>query len=131
MKTITFQWFALFAFVGMAIAATTSKIHLNSVQASATRDTNQVAQSCVANARVERVGLSSDGKYVAASWSNGTAKIWDSTTGQALQTFVGDSQDGIVSIVFSPDNKYVLTGAMKAAVLWDALKGTKLRAFPR
>ena len=46
-----------------------------------------------------------------------------------LQIFSGHS-NWVMSVIFSPDGKYVLTGSLdKTARLWDAQTGTELRQF--
>ena len=58
-----------------------------------------------------------------------TPPLWDATTGSQVRTFSGHTAN-VMSVVFSPDGKYVLTGsADKTARLWDAATGRQVRTF--
>jgi WD40 repeat protein len=74
-----------------------------------------------------RAIVSKDGKRVLTAGDDGTARIWDSATGQELKRFGGRSNPprDFRSAVFSPDEKYVLTcgndnTSRGYARLWDA-----------
>jgi len=52
----------------------------------------------------------------------GTAKLWDVTTGQEIRTF--QYGDNVSSVAFSPDGRMVLTGSSDGtAKLWDSGPG--------
>ena len=55
------------------------------------------------------VALSSDGKWLAATLSdNQSARVWDTENGM----LVGEcSADKMTTVLFSPDNQYLITGA--------------------
>ena len=54
---------------------------------------------------------------------DGTAKLWNSMTGECLQTFVGHSHHIISKAVFSSDGTLVLTVAPNAVKIWKACTG--------
>lgn len=73
--------------------------------------------------------FSPDGSRIATASADGTAKIWDATTGKELLTFKGHT-GGIYCIAFSPDGKLLITGSVdQTARLWDADTGQELQTF--
>jgi WD40 repeat protein len=66
------------------------------------------------------VAFSPDGKRLATGSFGGTAKLWDTATGQEMGALKGHS-DGVHSVAFSPDGKRLATGSFDRTVrLWDA-----------
>ena len=60
---------------------------------------------------------------------NNTARLWDAKSGQEIRKFEGHSH-AIVSICFSPDGQYVLTGSYdNTARLWDVASAREVRIF--
>ncbi len=89
---------------------------------------------------ISSVAFSPDGKFVLTGSEDNTAKLWD-LTGKEIRHFVGhqervtgmtvvkSSSEGVTSVAFSPDGKYVLTGSEDNMVkLWD-LTGRELLTF--
>jgi len=56
-------------------------------------------------------------------------RLWDATTGAALQTLEGHS-GGVSSAAFSPDGKQVVSGSHDKTVrLWDTITGAALQTL--
>src|SRR5262249_28744098 len=81
------------------------------------------------------VAFSQDGKAVAASSRQGHIQVWDTFSGKARLSFnVGEdddrsSEEGIVSLVFTPDSKALITGDGGRVSMWDAATGKHLHPF--
>ena len=54
---------------------------------------------------------------------DGTAKLWDTMTGECLRTFAGHSHHGISKAIFSFDGTLVLTMTYNAVKTWNASTG--------
>jgi eukaryotic-like serine/threonine-protein kinase len=80
---------------------------------------------------VSPVAFSPDGKRLASSSADRTAKLWDAATGQELFTLKGHG--GIVSsVAFSPDGKRLATWSLDhTARLWDTATGQELLTLNR
>jgi WD40 repeat protein len=78
---------------------------------------------------VTGVAFSPDGKtLLTASW-DGTARLWEVTTGKEIRQFLGHTGT-VFGAAFSPDGKYVITsGADRTARLWDVQSSLELRRF--
>ena len=76
--------------------------------------------------------FSPDGTRIATASADGTAKIWDATTGKELLSVQGSLmvqvQNGFVwYATFSPDGKLLATaGGDGIARIWDATTGEEL-----
>jgi eukaryotic-like serine/threonine-protein kinase len=69
------------------------------------------------------VSFSPDGKLLATSSADKTARIWDAETGQLRVTLSGHTHD-VNCVEFSPDGKTLATGSEDRTVrLWDAATG--------
>jgi WD40 repeat protein len=75
---------------------------------------------------VQAIAFDRTGKRIATGNWDGTAIVWDSTTGRQLGTFSG--HNGIVeSVAFSPDGKLLATGGEDTtAQVWDIATGRRL-----
>jgi WD40 repeat protein len=81
---------------------------------------------------VYRAIFSPDGKYVltSASIMDGTARLWDTSTGQLIQEYKRPASGEMGSLDFSPDGKYVIAdGGDSSLRLWDEQTGKELRQF--
>ena len=78
---------------------------------------------------VTAVKWSPDGDRLATGSGDGTAKVWDPTTGAATATLAGHAE-GVNDVAWSPDGCHVATASDDGtAGLWDAATGARLRAL--
>jgi len=83
---------------------------------------------------VYAVAFSLDSKTLASAGQDNLIRFWNVETGDLIRTLVGAAWDGIVSIAWSPDGKYLASGGMGAedggAVrIWDVENGKMLHRF--
>ncbi len=72
---------------------------------------------------VNDVAFSPDGLRVATASADGTARVWDATSGKLVHTLAGHS-DWVHSVSFSPDGTRLATASGDGkARLWDAASG--------
>jgi WD40 repeat protein/DNA-binding SARP family transcriptional activator len=84
------------------------------------------ATSVGRQAQVNHIAFSPDGMHLAASYTDGTARVWDWATGQELVTLVGHTNQ-VGPITFSPDGKRIASGSLDTrAIVWDASNGREL-----
>ncbi|HKY54192.1 MAG TPA: helix-turn-helix domain-containing protein [Anaerolineales bacterium] len=75
---------------------------------------------------VTNVAVSPDGKRIATSSWDGTAKIWDAVRGNEILTLQGHS-DEVWGVAFSPDGSQLITSSVDTtAIVWDADSGEAL-----
>ena len=80
-------------------------------------------------AKIANAAFSADGRLVATSSNDETARIWDVATGELLQTLAGHTEI-VFQSAFSPDGSLLLTGSLdNSARLWDVATGVELRKF--
>ena len=77
-------------------------------------------------AKVWEAAYSPDGKRIATTGQDKTAKIWDANTGELLMTLTGHT-DEVTAISFSPDGRRVATSSVdQTAIIWDSKNGQLL-----
>jgi WD40 repeat protein len=75
---------------------------------------------------VWEAAFSPDGTLLATASRDGTARIWDATTGEALQILTGHTST-IFDLAFSPDGARLATAGYDAEVrVWDVTSGQEL-----
>jgi WD40 repeat protein len=75
---------------------------------------------------VSSVAWNSDGKRLATGSADGTAKVWDTVTGQELFTLTGHT-DAVTSVAWNPDGRRLATGSRdKTAKVSNAGTGEEL-----
>ena len=66
---------------------------------------------------IASVAFSSDGKLALIGDLDGTAKLWQVSSGRGVHVF--KEEDGLRSVAFSPDGRFILTNAGLSAKLWS------------
>ena len=79
--------------------------------------------------RVQSASFSPDGARIVTASKDGTARIWDATTGQEILALRGH-EGPVSSASFSPDGaRVVTTPSDRTARLWDATTGQEILAL--
>jgi len=74
-------------------------------------------------------------RLVSSSW-DGTARVWDTTTGQELLVF-GEPEVYIENVAYSSDGSFIVTGGSNISQtldienMWDATTGELMATFPK
>ena len=77
---------------------------------------------------VSAVAWSPDGHHILTGSQDGTARIWDATTGENTLTLT--HTDWVMAVAWSPDGHHILTGSPDGtARIWDATTGEQVRFF--
>ena len=71
---------------------------------------------------VSAVAFSPDGKRIVSSSDNGTIKLWDARTGEALLSFAGQGNSGSGTIAFSPNGTKIVSAGSDGIKLWEAAR---------
>lgn len=79
-------------------------------------------------AKVDSVALSSDGRVLATGGKYPTITLWDTATGRELRTLEA-SDEGISSLVFSPDGTTLASSGLTDTQLWDVATGHILQTL--
>jgi WD40 repeat protein/serine/threonine protein kinase/TPR repeat protein len=80
--------------------------------------------------RVRSIAYSPDGRRLITASYDGTARVWDASTGRQLLILQGHGGP-VLSATFSPDGRRVATGSYdKTARIWDAATGRQLLVLP-
>ncbi|MBU0730090.1 MAG: caspase family protein [Proteobacteria bacterium] len=75
------------------------------------------------------LAFSPDGKKIVSASKDGSAKVWDFTTGNHLAT-LKDHKDAIFTVAFSPDGKHIVTGSDDNNLcLWDSANGRLIKTM--
>ncbi len=76
---------------------------------------------------ITALAFSSDGRRLVTGDVQGLVKVWDTKTGEKVET-LNTSHGGISTIVFNPDDRYVLTGSLQTNTLtvWEIEKSQLL-----
>lgn len=82
-------------------------------------------QLALQNGGVTSANFSSDDGAVLTASNDGTAHLWEISSGHVLQRFARQG-GGVNSAVFSPDGRKVLTASLDGAYLWDTLTGREI-----
>jgi len=76
---------------------------------------------------IRSIALSPDGKYVAASWRDYTAKIWNVSTGDVKNSFEDLRPENYYYsyfvVAFSPDSQTLAMGGRNVIGMWDVASG--------
>jgi WD40 repeat protein len=73
---------------------------------------------------VTAVAFSPDGKYVVSGSYDGTARVWEASSGREIARM---NHGLVLAVAFSPDGKYVVSGSNDGtARVWEAATGKEL-----
>ena len=77
------------------------------------------------------MAFSPDGRLLATSSGDKTARLWDPATGKCLRILTGHTQAAVTGVAFSPDGQLLATadGGNQTAQLWDAATGKRRRTL--
>lgn len=81
--------------------------------------------------KVESVAFSSDGQYVLSGSIDGTATLWDISSGSLIKKISApkDAPDEGLKVAFSSDGLYGIAGGGNGLKLWDLSTGSEIRTI--
>jgi WD40 repeat protein len=80
---------------------------------------------------VTAVAFAPDGQRLVTGGKDGTARVWDCTSGRELLCLRGHRRQ-VTSVAFAPDGRWLVTGSTDGtARIWDAITGLELRTLQR
>ncbi len=94
--------------------------------------TGQLANTFTAHEdSVNTVQFSPDGKIIATGGQDYTVRLWNSKTGQLLNTLDHQDINSLTTLQFSPDGKIIATGGISSreVYLWEVTTGNKLNSL--
>jgi len=78
------------------------------------------------SARIHSVAFRPDGEQIAAASADGTVKVVDARTGNAVQTLRGH-KNSVFSVAFSPDGRHLASASEDRSIrLWDVASGAEV-----
>lgn len=82
------------------------------------------------NGRWYTVAISRDGNYIAGGFHDAdhTVKVWDLKSGKESATLKGHTGN-VWCVIFSPDDKHLISAADDSVKLWDFKKGEEIRTL--
>lgn len=72
---------------------------------------------------------SPDGRLLATGSDNGTAILWDTSTGADIATLAGQHVQGIAAVAFSRDGRTLATSGSKVVRLWNVATHRDVATF--
>ncbi len=76
------------------------------------------------------VAFSPDGVWLASIGLDGTAKVWNSGSGELVQTLAGEPDTIGYDIAFSPDGELLAASWASQVLVWDAVSGEQRWRLP-
>ncbi len=75
-------------------------------------------------AQITSVAISHDNSFIVTGFHDGTAKIWEVSSGKCIITTLEGHTDSIYSVAISSNNRFIVTGSLdKTAKIWDVSSG--------
>lgn len=78
--------------------------------------------------RIYRALFSPDGRSIVTASGDGTAKIWNVSSGSLKETLSGHSSH-VFCASFSPDSRSVVTAGGNTAIIWQASTGRRIQTL--